>query len=276
MFNLFDLFGGGRDRNPRGEVFSPQKFVVSDSPEQAAAELLFKGFVNFSKPVVGVTACLSFDPFFEKLAELRVSHANHMHEWEVFVLDQLYGVPPMHPQNTEFRLNRLLFTKELGLGSENMKPHFIAGSQARDYDLHSYNSELRFAGRMDVVVLKLGDDGSIALNRPGSSFQTQCSFVPLNPTQRETIKIFSPSDSAPLGGFTAGMQPILHARNAIIVVTGADAADVLWKAYNEAPTERVPVSVLQHCPKVTIVADRAARMSLDPISDVDWQVHLNR
>ena len=55
-----------------------------------------------------------------------------------------------------------------------------------------------------------------------------------------------------------GIKNIMHARRILVVVGGADKADMVCKAFTGPVTSQVPASVLQLHPDVTLVGDRAA------------------
>ena len=59
-----------------------------------------------------------------------------------------------------------------------------------------------------------------------------------------------------------GIQNIMLARKIVVVVSGADKADILKKVVEGPITPQVPASVLQLHPDVTIVADEAAASKL--------------
>lgn len=55
-----------------------------------------------------------------------------------------------------------------------------------------------------------------------------------------------------------GVGTIMHARNILVVVNGADKAEAVQKAFAGPVTPEVPASILQLHPNVTIVGDEAA------------------
>ena len=60
-----------------------------------------------------------------------------------------------------------------------------------------------------------------------------------------------------------GIKTIMMARKILVVVSGADKAAIVKKAFFGAITPEVPASVLQLHPDVTIVADEAALSEIE-------------
>ena len=55
-----------------------------------------------------------------------------------------------------------------------------------------------------------------------------------------------------------GIGTIMSAKKILVVVSGADKAEILNEVINGPVTPKVPASILQLHPDVTIVADEAA------------------
>lgn len=55
-----------------------------------------------------------------------------------------------------------------------------------------------------------------------------------------------------------GIGTIMKAKKIVVVVSGADKADIVEKAFFGPVTPHVPASILQMHPDVTVVGDEAA------------------
>ncbi len=55
-----------------------------------------------------------------------------------------------------------------------------------------------------------------------------------------------------------GIGTIMRAKSVLVIVSGADKADILSKVINGPVTPQVPASILQFHPNAIIVADEAA------------------
>ena len=60
-----------------------------------------------------------------------------------------------------------------------------------------------------------------------------------------------------------GIKTIMQARKILLVVSGEDKAEIVRDAFFGPVTPKVPASILQMHPDVTIVADEAALSKCD-------------
>lgn len=107
------------------------------------------------------------------------------------------------------------------------------------------NSEADFT----LQILGIGDeDGHIAFNMPGDSFDSGVHIVELN---EETIranayKFFGGDMSkVPRKAITTGIGDILKSDGIILEAFGKKKADIIWKSFFTAPTTNIPATSLQ-------------------------------
>ena len=65
-------------------------------------------------------------------------------------------------------------------------------------------------------------------------------------------------DDVPRQAYTMGCGTIMKAKKILILVSGADKADILYQVVNGPVTPQVPASILQFHPDVILIADEAA------------------
>ena len=71
-------------------------------------------------------------------------------------------------------------------------------------------------------------------------------------------RFFASIDDVPRQAYTMGIGTIMKAKKIVVVVSGADKADIVEKAFFGPVTPHVPASILQMHPDVTVVGDEAA------------------
>ena len=103
-----------------------------------------------------------------------------------------------------------------------------------DKECARYNNVIKEIGGVDLQLLGLGHNGHIGFNEPDDTF-----------------------------AYTMGIQTIMQAKKVLMVVSGADKADILKQVISGPVTPHVPASILQMHPDVTIVADEAALSKCD-------------
>ena len=122
-----------------------------------------------------------------------------------------------------------------------------------------YEELIRSYGGVDLQLLGLGHNGHIGFNEPAASFATETHCVDLTESTIEANKrFFTSADDVPRQAYTMGIGTIMRARKILVVVSGADKAEIVAKAFFGEVTPEVPASILQFHPDVTIVADEAA------------------
>ena len=77
-------------------------------------------------------------------------------------------------------------------------------------------------------------------------------------TRQANARFFGSVDAVPAAAYTMGVGSVMAARSVLMLVTGADKRDILRKAFFGPVTPRVPASILQFHPDVTVICDRAA------------------
>lgn len=127
-----------------------------------------------------------------------------------------------------------------------------------------YDQVIRDLGGVDLQLLGIGHNGHIGFNEPGDAFDKGTHCVDLQPSTIEANKRFFASiDDVPKQAYTMGIQTIMSARKILLLVSGAEKAEILHKALCGPITPHVPASVLQLHNDVTVVADEAALSKFD-------------
>ena len=105
----------------------------------------------------------------------------------------------------------------------------------------------------------MGHNGHIGFNEPADEFVGPTHVVELAQSTIDANKRFFASEAdVPRQALTMGMAAILQARSVVVVVSGEDKAEIVHKAFFGPITPRVPASLLQLHPNVTVVGDEAA------------------
>ncbi len=127
-----------------------------------------------------------------------------------------------------------------------------------------YDQVVRDLGGVDLQLLGMGHNGHIGFNEPSDSFDKGTHCVDLQPSTIEANKRFFASiDDVPKQAYTMGIQTIMSARSILLLVSGADKAEILYKALRGPITPHVPASVLQLHKDVIVIADEAALSKFD-------------
>ena len=123
-------------------------------------------------------------------------------------------------------------------------------------DPSAYDKEIAAAGGVDLQLLGIGNNGHIGFNEPGTPFGSLTHVVELTESTREANKRFFKSiDEVPTHAVTMGVKTVMQARSIILMAIGPAKAPIMKEMLQGPVTEKVPASVLQLHPDVTVYMD---------------------
>ena len=170
-------------------------------------------------------------------------------------LDEYKGLPRENDQSYYY------FMHEHLLDHVNIKASYLPDGTKEDAEeeCRHYEELIRSLGGVDLQLLGLGHNGHIGFNEPDDYFPKDTHCVDLQERTIEANKRFFASiDDVPRQAYTMGIGTIMRAKKVLIIVSGEDKADTVREAFFGPITPRVPTSILQLHPDVTLVADEAA------------------
>ena len=172
-------------------------------------------------------------------------------------LDEYRGLGGDNDQSYRWFMNHHLFSK-INIPAEHT--HVPDGTmEDAQAACDSYEEVLRQVGTVDIQLLGLGHDGHIGFNEPDDHFPNTTHCVDLT---QETIqankRFFEKEEDVPRQAYTMGIGTIMRAKSILVVVSGADKASILKQVLTGPVTPKVPGSILQFHPDVTVIADEAA------------------
>ena len=172
------------------------------------------------------------------LDEYKGLSGDHDQSYRYFMQDNLFDHIDIHPENT----------------------HVLNGlAKDPNAECAAYNKLIAELGGIDLQLLGMGHNGHIAFNEPGDDFGLETHVVDLTESTIEANKRFFESrDEVPRHALSMGIKNIMNARRILMVVSGEEKADIVYKAFTGPVTKEVPASVLQLHPDVTLVGDKAA------------------
>ena len=177
-------------------------------------------------------------------------------------LDEYKGLTKENDQSYYYFMNDNLFSK---VNIDKSRTFLPDGTETdSDKACRDYNQIIADVGGVDLQLLGLGHNGHIGFNEPAAVFEAETHCVDLTESTIQANKRFFASiDDVPRQAYTMGIKTIMMARKILVVVSGADKAAIVKKAFFGAITPEVPASVLQLHQDVTIVADEAALSEIE-------------
>ena len=175
-------------------------------------------------------------------------------------LDEYKGLPKTHEQSYAYFMRKNLFD---GLDIDPANTNIENGMAVDEgAECARYDALLEQLPR-DIQLLGLGSNGHIAFNEPGTPFGNGTHVVTLaESTVKDNARLFDDISEVPRKAFTMGIRQIMQAKKILILASGANKADAVYKMVKGDVTERVPASVLQLHPDCVLIADREAASRL--------------
>ena len=172
-------------------------------------------------------------------------------------LDEYLGLAPTHDQSYRYFMQANLFD-HVNVPPENTNvPNGLAPDP--EAECARYNQVIADLGGIDVQVLGMGHNGHIGFNEPEEAFELETHVVDLTDnTIDANARFFASRDEVPRQAITMGIKSIMQARHILVVVSGKDKAEIVKRAFFGPVTPKVPASILQMHPHVSLVADEAA------------------
>ena len=172
-------------------------------------------------------------------------------------LDEYKGLPRTNDQSYYYFMHDNLFD-HVNIDAKNT--HLPDGTKEDSVkECAAYEELICSFGGVDLQLLGLGHNGHIGFNEPAEEFAKETHCVDLQESTIEANKrFFASADDVPRQAYTMGIGTIMRAKKILIVVSGADKADIVAKAFFGPVTPKVPASILQMHNDVTLVADEAA------------------
>lgn len=189
---------------------------------------------------------------------------------EVYSLDEFFPMESASPQSRNHRVNED-FLKYIDIKPENV--HFPDGTVARD-KVNDYcrKYEQMVGGRIDLMIMGVGELGQIGFNEPGSYAHSTTRLVQLSyNTRKNQDKFFSNPNEVPKMAITMGLETIMSAKKIVLMMWGEDKAAVAHRLIEGEVNEEYPVTCLQEHDDVQVVIDEAAAQELTRVKE-PWLV----
>jgi glucosamine-6-phosphate deaminase len=178
-----------------------------------------------------------------------------------FNLDEYLGLAPDHPQSYRTFMEQHLFRHIDVIPEQTHVPLGLAPNV--DAHCADYERQIAEAGGIDVQVLGIGRNGHIGFNEPGEAFGRLTHVVKLSEsTRKANARFFSRPEEVPRYAVTMGLKSIMNARQVLLLASGADKSEAVYRAVCGDVTAAHPASVLQLHPNCVFVIDEAAAKQL--------------
>ena len=184
-------------------------------------------------------------------------------------LDEYKGLPRTNDQSYYYFMHQHLFDRV------NIDPERTNVPNGMEPDAEKecgrYEELIRSLGGVDLQLLGLGHNGHIGFNEPLSSLNSRTRAKALTPeTYEQNAPLFDKPEDMPMRAFTMGVGTIMDAKSVILLVTGAEKAQILKKAVEGPVTSMISATALQYHNKALVICDEEAGALLEGKKYYNW------
>lgn len=227
-----------------------------DMSKKAAMHLMSEVVKN-PKAVLGLATGSTPIGTYENLIKLYKEGFLSFADIKTVNLDEYKGLEKDNSQSYYYFMNHNLF-KDIDIKPENTNIPDGTKKNA-DEECKRYEELIQKLGGVDIQLLGLGHNGHIGFNEPDDIFALETHCVSLTQSTIDAnARFFSSKEEVPTQAYTMGIGTIMKAKKILIIVSGKDKADIVKEAFFGSVTPKVPASILQMHPDVTLIADEAA------------------
>lgn len=190
---------------------------------------------------------------YERLAQQHAQGLLDFSQVRTVNLDEYCGLAPDNPQSYRYFMDDHLFSK-INIPKENT---FLPDGCAHDLQAECLRYERLVSGLgVDLQLLGIGHNGHIGFNEPADFFPAAVHPVDLTEsTIQANSRLFERVEDVPVRAVTMGIGTIMKAKK-ILLIAGPDKANIMEQALYGPITPRVPASVLQLHPDVTVILSK--------------------
>lgn len=166
-------------------------------------------------------------------------------------LDEYTGLDGSNDQSYRYFMNNNLFDY-ININKANT---YVPDGKATDLkaECEAYDNRINEMG-IDIQLLGIGLDGHIGFNEPDEYFTKETHLVTLDPSTIEAnARFFESIDDVPKTAVTMGMGGIMSAKKVLLIANGQAKKAILEKAFFGPIDPKVPASILQLHPDVTVI-----------------------
>lgn len=231
------------------------KFITVKTYEELsakAADIIAAQIIMKPNCVLGLATGSTPVGTYKKLAEKNKAGEIDFSAVTSVNLDEYEGLDGTHDQSYRYFMNKNLFDNVNIDKSRTYVPNGTAADLEKEG--HNYDELIKSLGGIDLQLLGIGVDGHIGFNEPDEYFTAATHPVVLDPSTIEAnARFFASKDDVPKKAITMGMMSIMQAKKILLVANGKNKLDIL-KAAMEGPIDpKVPASILQLHPDVTVI-----------------------
>ena len=208
---------------------------------KAAATLFAAEIMENPKTILGMATGSTPVGLYKELVKMYEAGDLDFSQVTTFNLDEYIGLAPEHDQSYHYFMNDNLFN-HVNINKENVHVPDGVGFEAGEAG-KAYEELMAKTGQVEIQLLGLGCNGHIDLT---------------DSTIEANKRFFEKKEDVPRKAVSMGIGTIMRAKKIVLLVNGENKAEILKEVVNGPVTPKVPGSILQFHPHVTVICDEEA------------------
>lgn len=226
------------------------KWIKVDSKEEGAKavfDVIKEQLQNDRLHVLGLATGSTMIPIYKEWTNSELDFSDVI----AFNLDEYVGIPASSPNSYAYFMKEHLFDKK------KFKETNIPDGMADDLDeeCRRYEEQLN-ANPLDIQLLGVGENGHIAFNEPGTSFDSVTHVATLtDSTLGVNSQYFENDEKIPNTALTMGISSISNAKKLIMVAFGEKKRAAMEKLKQGEVSPEWPITKLLRHNDVLVITD---------------------
>ncbi len=224
--------------------------IKVENPEKGAEiilQQLKEGLEEKRSHVLGLATGSTMIPVYKKWVESDLDFSGTT----TFNLDEYVGISAESPNSYAYFMAEHLFNHK------NFKQVNLLNGLAENQEEECGRFEaLLKEYPLDLQLLGVGENGHIAFNEPGTSFDSVTHVAKLTESTLEVnSRIFGHDEKMPDTALTMGIQSIIGSKKIILLAYGEKKREALTKLLEGTITTEWPITKLLHHDNLTVITD---------------------
>lgn len=233
------------------------RMIISESTAQAidaVTTLLLDDVSSHPSSVIGLATGRTMEPVYASLVEKKANLTSSF----FFMLDEYMGLAENHPSSfKQYIKHHLLQPLKLSESQISFPPVKLENAG------EEYERLLDEAGRVDIQLLGIGQNGHIGFNEPGSTKESRTRIVKLTEETRVANQSHFGEGEMPREALSMGISTILSAKKLVMLATGKSKADAVKYLLNHHDDPKCPATFLKSHPHFILVLDPEAASKIN-------------
>lgn len=233
--------------------------VVNNYEElsRKAANIIAKKLILNPKINLGLATGSTPIGMYRELIKLYNEKIINFEQVKTFNLDEYCGIDRKN-KNSYYYFMKENFFDFINVKEENIN---IPKGEVKDFkkECVDYENKIIKSCNVDIQVLGMGRNGHIGFNEPDCYLGSKTHIVELDEdTRNANSRFFNSIEEVPRKAITMGIKTIMNSKEILLLVSGNGKSDTLKSALYGEVTNKVPASILQLHPNVTVIIDKSS------------------